>query len=55
MLVGYFGTGSQTITNMTALAKATTEDWCFQNGYPTHGQSGPGNLSVSDANNAGLT
>ena len=57
-LLATFGPGSQTRTNLINL---TTEfdtpgniDWCFTNKYPTYGSSGPGNLSTSDAANAGL-
>ena len=56
-IVQVFPSGTQTFTNLSNLAKtydAPTQDWCFVNNYPTHGPSGPGNISVSDANNAGL-
>jgi hypothetical protein len=56
-VVQIFPSGTQTFTNLSNLAKtydAPTQDWCFTNNYPTHGSSGPGNISVSDANNAGL-
>jgi hypothetical protein len=57
-LLSTFGAGSQTRTNLIAL---TTQfdtpgnvDWCYTNSYPTYGPPGPGNLSTSDAANAGL-
>ena len=56
-IVQIFPSGTQTFTNLSNLAKtydSPTQDWCYVNGYPTHGPSGPGNISVSDANNAGL-
>jgi hypothetical protein len=52
-----FPAGTQTHTNFLNFAKnfdTPVQDWCFTNGYPTHGVSGPGNISVADANNAGL-
>jgi len=54
---GFFPTGTTSNTNLLALFNsvyAPSQDWCFLNSYPTHGPSGPGNISVSDANNAGL-
>jgi len=54
---GFFPTGTTSNTNLLTLFNsnyAPSQDWCFLNGYPTHGSSGPGNISVSDANNAGL-
>jgi hypothetical protein len=56
-IVQIFPSGTQTFTNLSNLAKtydSPTQDWCFTNSYPTHGVDGPGNISVSDANNAGL-
>jgi hypothetical protein len=56
-IVQIFPSGTQTFTNLSNLAKTydtPTQDWCFANAYPTHGVNGPGNISVSDANNAGL-
>ena len=53
-----FPAGTQTHTNFINAAKSfdtPTQDWCFVNGYPTFGPSGPGNISISDARNAGLT
>jgi hypothetical protein len=53
-----FPAGTQTHTNFLNFAKnfdTPTQDWCFANGYPTHSVNGPGNISVSDAHNAGLT
>jgi hypothetical protein len=52
-----FAVATTTRQNFITYAKtfdAPTQDWCFVNNYPTHGPSGPGNISVSDANNAGL-
>ncbi len=57
-LMTAFPAGTQTRTNLINLtAQYDTpgnNDWCFTYGYPTHGQPGPGNLSTSDAANAGL-
>jgi hypothetical protein len=56
-IVTIFPSGTNTFTNLSNLAKnydTPVQDWCFTNSYPTHGVNGPGNLSVSDANNAGL-
>jgi hypothetical protein len=52
-----FPSGTASFTTLSSYAKtfdAPSQDWCFVNAYPTHGENGPGNLSVSDANNAGL-
>ncbi len=57
-LMAAFPAGSQTRANLVALtAQFDTPgnvDWCHTNGYPSYGQQGPGNLSTSDAANAGL-
>ena len=56
-LLAIFPAGTTSNTNLLNLFNsiyAPVHDWCLVNGYPTHGASGPGNLSVSDANNAGL-
>jgi hypothetical protein len=56
-LLAVFPSGTTTNTDLTSLFAsyyAPQQDWCFVNHYPTHGPSGPGNISVSDANNAGL-
>jgi hypothetical protein len=55
--IGIFPSGTQTFAALSNFAKgfdAPTQDWCYINNYPTHGINGPGNISVSDANNAGL-
>jgi|SRR5215472_1599205 len=54
---GFFPAGTTSNTNLTTLFNSNyspSQDWCHLNGYPSHGPSGPGNISVSDANNAGL-
>jgi len=49
------GTASNTaLLNLFNSNYLPSQDWCFVNGYPTHGVNGPGNISVSDALNAGL-
>ncbi len=57
-LMAAFAAGSQTRTNLVNLTKEFdtpgNDDWCWTNHYPTYGQQGPGNLSTSDAANAGL-
>jgi len=56
-LLAIFPAGTTSNTNLTSLFAniySPTQDWCFTNGYPTFGVSGPGNISVPDANNAGL-
>jgi hypothetical protein len=56
-LLAIFPSGTTSNTNLTSLFGSVytpQHDWCSVNGYPTHGINGPGNLSVSDANNAGL-
>ena len=56
-LFSIFPAATTTNANLTTLFAGVytpQQDWCFLNAYPTHGASGPGNLSVSDANNAGL-
>ena len=56
-IVQIFPSGTQTFTNLSNLAKTydtPTQDWCFTNGYSTLGVNGPGNLTVTDAHNAGL-
>lgn len=55
--VQIFPSGTTSFTTLSNFAKTfdtPTVDWCYQNAYPTLGMNGPGNLSVSDANNAGL-
>ena len=52
-----FPSGTTSNTNLINLFNsiyAPIRDWCFVNGYPTHGANGPGNLSINDASNAGL-
>jgi hypothetical protein len=52
-----FPSGTQTFANLANLAKTYDTpivDWCYHNGYPSIGPGGPGNISVSDASNAGL-
>jgi hypothetical protein len=44
----------QTLSNFAKTFDAPDVDWCFRQGYPTLGANGPGNLSTSDASNAGL-
>jgi hypothetical protein len=56
-LLAVFPSGTTSNTNLTSLFGSIytpQQDWCFTNAYSTHGINGPGNLSVSDANNAGL-
>ncbi len=57
-LMAAFAAGSQTRANLIALTSQYDTpgniDWCNTYGYPTHGLQGPGNLSTSDAANAGL-
>lgn len=59
VLTTIFPQGTQTRANLVALTAQfdTPEniDWCYANKYPTYGPPGPGNLSTSDAANAGLT
>jgi hypothetical protein len=48
---------STTLANLGTLVAPfdnATESWCLANGYPTTG-SGAGNLSTSDASNAGVS
>jgi hypothetical protein len=55
--VQIFPSSTNSFTALSSYAKTfdtPSQDWCFVNHYPTHGANGPGNLSVSDANNAGL-
>jgi hypothetical protein len=55
--VAIFPNTTQTFTNLSQLVAPFDNDktdWCLQNGYPSHGKAGPGNLSVNDASNAGL-
>lgn len=50
-----FSGKTTTLNNLSALVAPfdnATQSWCAANGYPTSGSAG--NLSVSDANNAGL-
>lgn len=52
-----FSGKTTTLQNLAALVAPfdnATADWCFSNGYPTLGSAGPGNISLSDAANAGL-
>jgi hypothetical protein len=56
-LLAIFPAGTTSNTNLTSLFAniySPQQDWCYANQYPSHGVSGPGNISVSDANNAGL-
>jgi hypothetical protein len=53
MVIDYFPAGGQTIQNMQALARALTETWCQNNGYPFK-SSVLGALTTVDASNAGL-
>lgn len=52
-----FAGKATTLANLNALVAPfdnATNDWCNANGYPSHGSSGPGNLSPPDCSNAGL-
>jgi hypothetical protein len=57
-LLSTFGAATQTRANLVTLTTQfdtpSNVDWCSVNGYPTYGPQGPGNLSISDAANAGL-
>jgi hypothetical protein len=57
-LLSTFGAATQTRANLITLTTQfdtpSNVDWCSVNGYPTYGPQGPGNLSTSDAANAGL-
>lgn len=58
ILATLFSGKTTTLNGITALAAPfdnNTWNWCFANGYPNFGPSGPGNLSLSDTINAGLT
>jgi len=57
-LLAIFPAATVSNTNLTSLFASIyspARDWCFNNNYPTFGVNGPGNISVSDARNAGLT
>jgi hypothetical protein len=56
-IVAIFPSGTTTFGKLQNLAKTydtPQRDWCYANDYSTHGVNGPGNLTVTDANNAGL-
>lgn len=52
MIIAYFGGGSGTVANLSALAKATTQTWAKVNGYP-NAQNGGGGITDTDLANAG--
>jgi hypothetical protein len=53
MLLDFFPGSGSTITALKALAKAITETWCQNSGYPFT-SSTLGALTIVDAENAGL-
>ena len=56
-LIAIFPSGTATFANLAALVApfdGATSDWCSANDYPSHGQQGPGNLSLPDCTKAGL-
>lgn len=48
MIVAYFGGGSGTVANLSALAKSTTQPWWQSNGYPRA-------FDMGDVTTAGLS
>src|SRR5262245_37585136 len=56
-VIAVFPSSTQTFGNLATMASnydTPKYDWCFFNNYPTLGSTGPGNLTMPDANNAGL-